>query len=95
MRRNMFNSYQMGARNRLRDTDYGYGSSRLSIVPSAALDETGMTVVGVIGGIVVGAGLMHLAHRRGWLGMGSSPARVPATTPATSNPGGRLYYHNY
>ena len=61
--------------------------SALNIVPSAALDANTMTVLGVVSGAVVGAGLMHLAHRRGWFGMGESSdsSSSSSTTPNTSS----------
>lgn len=76
-----------------------FGESRgMQIVPSGEIGEVGMTVIGALVGVGVGAGLMHLAHTQNWFGMGT-PAQPqngqqpPATTPpATTPPAGYAYY---
>ena len=78
-----------------------YRESGLNIVPSGEIGEVGMTVIGALVGVGVGAGLMHLAHTQNWFGMGTpaQPAQAPVTTtpdqpPAGTNPnpGGYAYY---
>ena len=76
-----------------------YRESRgMQIVPSGEIGEVGMTVIGALVGVGVGAGLMHLAHTQNWFGMGTpatpvQPQPQPQQTPATTeNPAGYAYY---
>jgi len=46
--------------------------SMLDIFPSGEMSPNAMTVTGLVVGMAAGAGLMHLAHKYGWLGMGPS-----------------------
>lgn len=70
-----------------------YRESGMNIVPSGEIGEVGMTVIGALVGVGVGAGLMHLAHTQNWFGIGmtaqqerANAATTPAQTPATTTP---------
>lgn len=73
-----------------------YRESGMNIVPSGEIGEVGMTVIGALVGVGVGAGLMHLAHTQNWFGMGTpaqpaQPAQTPVTTTPDQPPAGYVY----
>ena len=64
-----------------RMSDRYRASRELDFAPSGEMSPEAMTVAGLVGGLVVGAGLMHLAQKNHWLGIGlpAAPAAPPVT----------------